>query len=96
MPSMPSVAMNGTTLRPVMRRPLPSPMSPPASTAAATASDGGQPAPIASAATTPVSAIVAPTDRSIPPLMMMSVIPIAPSATITVWVRTIRRLKGER
>jgi hypothetical protein len=32
---------------------------------------------------TTVKAIVEPTARSIPPLMMMSVIPIAPMATIT-------------
>jgi hypothetical protein len=40
--------------------------------------------------------MVAPTERSIPPLTMIIVIPIAPSATITVCERTMRRLNGER
>ena len=45
---------------------------------------------------TPVSAIVAPTDKSMPPLTMIIVIPIAPIAVITVWERTMRRLNAER
>jgi len=45
---------------------------------------------------TPVSAITDPTERSIPPLMMIMVMPIAPMATITVWASTMRRLKGDR
>jgi hypothetical protein len=57
--------------------------------------DGGSPALTASAVTTPVKAIVDPTARSIPPLMMINVIPIAPIATITVCERTMRRLLGE-
>ena len=43
-----------------------------------------------SAVTTPVSAIVEPTDRSMPPLTMIIVMPIAPIATMTVCDRTIR------
>src|SRR5205823_14764724 len=42
MPSIPSVAMNGTTRRPVMSRPLPRPTSPPATSATAVATPGGQ------------------------------------------------------
>src|SRR6266513_2696798 len=95
-PSMPRVAMNGTTRSPVMSRPFVSPTNPPASTAAVAAAGTAQPAPIPSAATTPLNAIVAPTDRSMPPLMMMNVTPIAPRATITVWESTMRRLVGER
>ena len=96
MPSIPSVAMNGTTRRPVISRPLPRPTSPPATRAAAVATTGDHPAASPSAATTPVRAIAAPTERSIPPLIMISVMPIAPRATITVCDRTIRRLNGER
>ncbi len=51
---------------------------------------------IPSAVITPVRAIVDPTARSIPPLMMINVMPIAPMATITVCERTMRRLFGER
>jgi hypothetical protein len=43
-----------------------------------------------------VSAIVEPTARSMPPPTMMSVMPIAPSATITVCASTTRRLLAER
>jgi hypothetical protein len=45
---------------------------------------------------TPVSAIVAPTDKSIPPLTMIIVMPIAPIAVITVCERTMRRLNADR
>ena len=96
MPSMPSVAMNGTTRSPVMSTPFASPTSPPASTAAAAAAGTGQSAPIPSAATTPLNAMVAPTDRSMPPLTMIIVIPIAPRATITVCESTMRRFVAER
>ena len=45
---------------------------------------------------TPVRAIVEPTERSMPPPTMMSVMPMAPSATITVCASTTRRLFAER
>src|SRR5712692_2516382 len=48
------------------------------------------------AVTTPASAITDPADRSMPPLMITIVIPIAPNATITVWESTMRRLVTER
>ncbi len=96
MPSMPRVAMNGTTRRRVMARPLTRPTSPPVAIAAATARDGAQPSRRARAQRTPVSAIVEPTARSIPPATMTRVIPIAPIATMTVWARTTRRLLADR
>ena len=96
MPSMPSVTMNGTTRSFVIIAPLTIPITPPVATAARSASDGGHPAPMPSAVMTPVSAIVAPTDKSIPPLTMIIVIPIAPIAVITVCERTMRRLNAER
>ena len=48
------------------------------------------------AVTTPVSAITDPTDRSMPPLTMIIVMPMAPSATITVCATTMRKLRTER
>ena len=48
------------------------------------------------AVTTPVSAITDPTDRSIPPLTMIIVMPIAPRATMTVCATTMRKLRTER
>ena len=48
------------------------------------------------AVTTPVRAMADPTDRSMPPLTMMSVMPMAPSATITVCATTMRKLRTER
>src|SRR6185503_15095023 len=60
------------------------------------ATEGERPPLIPSAVITPVRAIVDPTARSMPPLMMIRVIPIAPIATITVCERTMRRLFGER
>ena len=96
MPNIPSVAMNGTTRRRVMTTPLTTPTSAPTRMPATTAKMTGSPALMPSAVTTPVSAIVEPTERSIPPLMMMSVMPIAPMATITVCASTMRKLNGER
>ena len=91
-PSMPRVAMNGTTRRRVMARALTRPTSPPVRTARRTARPGAQPSRTARAQRTPVRAIVEPTARSIPPPTITSVIPMAPMATITVWARTTRRL----
>src|SRR5258708_39888014 len=42
------------------------------------------------------SANVETTARSMPPLIMISVIPIAPTATMTVCESTMRKLLGER
>ena len=88
--------MNGTTFKRVITRPFTTPTSPPTRIPLNNATEGGKPALIASAVTTPVKAIVDPTARSIPPLMMIIVMPIAPIATITVCERTMRRLFGER
>jgi hypothetical protein len=96
MPSIPSVTMNGTTRSTVIIAPLRTPMIPPAATAASRANDGAHPPPTPNAAITPVSAMIAPTERSIPPLTMITVIPIAPIAVMTVCESTIRRLNAER
>ena len=76
--------MKGTTFNRVITRPFTTPTTPPMRIPVARASEGGMPALMPSAVTTPVRAIVEPTARSIPPLMMISVMPIAPMATITV------------
>ena len=96
MPSVPSVAMNGITRSLVMNRPLMTPTTPPATTPSSTARSGLTPSRIAIAVTTPVSAITDPTDRSMPPLTMIIVMPMAPSATMTVCATTMRKLRTER
>ncbi len=95
-PSMPSVAMKGTTRRVVMARPLTIPTMPPATIPADNAAIGIHPSRSASAVTTLVRAMTAPTERSIPPLTMIMVIPMAPMATMTVCARTTRRFAPER
>jgi hypothetical protein len=44
------------------------------------------------APTTLVKAMLDPTDKSMPPLTMIIVIPSAPIATITVWVKIVLKL----
>ncbi len=79
-----------------MVRPLSTPMALPTNMPASAASSGGQPSRNVTAVTTLVSAMTEPTDRSMPPLMMMRVMPSAPMATMTVWARTTRRFVAER
>src|SRR5260370_7948669 len=69
-PSIPRVAINGTTRRVVIVRPFTKPTIPPTSTPAASAGKGGHPARTARAQVTPVRAITEPGDRSMPPLTM--------------------------
>ena len=96
MPSIPSVAMNGTTRKVVIASPLTRPTMPPTITPAARAASGGHPARRAKAQVTPVSATVEPGDKSMPPLTMMMVMPMAPMATMTVCASTMRRFAAER
>ena len=95
-PSMPSVAMNGTTRRRVTTSPFTRPTRPPSGTAASTAIEGARPPRSSSAQRTPVRAIAEPTERSIPPPTITSVMPRAPIATITVCASTTRRLLPDR
>ena len=83
--------MKGTTRSVVMASPLTAPTMPPAITPAARASHGPWPPRSTSAVTTLVSAMTAPTERSIPALMMIMVMPMAPMATMTVCASTTRR-----
>ena len=48
------------------------------------------------AVATEASAMIEPTERSMPPLTMTKVIPIAPKPTITVWFATICMLRNDR
>ena len=95
-PNIPSVAIKGTTRNEVMTPPFIAPINPPAKRPASTAAAGFQEDLNARAVTTLVSATLDPTDRSIPALIMIIVIPMAPVATITVCASTTRRLPSER
>ena len=92
---VPSVVMNGLTLRNAITRPLASPTAAPAAIPAAT------PAAIPAssmtmAATQPDSAAVEPTDRSKPPPTMTKVMPMAITAMIEDCTRMLVRLSGDR
>src|SRR3990167_6831364 len=73
---MPSVAMKGGSLSTVTHRPLIRPHRAPTSNPASMASGTGTPAFTARAATTPASARMAPTERSMPPVMITQVAPM--------------------
>ena len=87
--SVPSVMMKGGSRSVAIIAPFNKPMRPPASTTAATAAIVPQPLRIIRAPTTLVNAMLDPTERSIPPLTMIIVMPSAPTATITVCVKMV-------
>jgi hypothetical protein len=89
---MPSVTMNGTTRRLVMRSPLARPPTAPAPIAAATARAGLESARSISAVTTVLKATTDPTDRSIPPATITIVMPSEAVQTIAVWRAMSSRL----
>src|SRR6185312_12822761 len=86
--------MKGTTRRRVISRPLSAPQPRPAARPASAARAGGAPARSAAAMTTVASAMMAPTDRSMPPATMTMVAPSAAIATMVVWRRIVSRLSG--
>ena len=90
---MPSVMMNGERRSPAINPPLAAPMSAPVPTTAAAATQELCPAVSSLAPTTELKATAAPTLRSMPPLTMIMVMPTAPRATITVWVRMMAALR---
>ena len=92
MPIMPSVTMNGIMRNAVIMPPLAKPTSPPASTVSKSTTAKPWPCSISLAVTTLHSATTDPALKSIPPLTITSVIPIAPMATMTVCVRIILKL----
>src|ERR1051326_276537 len=89
MPIMPSVTMNGTIRSQPMTNPLIVPIPAPTAIVRPAAVAGEQPLASDVAPTTLVRATTEPTLKSIPPLTMMTVMPSAPMATITVWVKMI-------
>jgi hypothetical protein len=98
---IPSVMMNGASFRRVMSVPLIRPQSVPTPIPASAASAGGRPrvivvSPVSGLGTwcgisramlTTTTAIADPTDKSIPPAMMINVIPSAAVPTTAVWRR---------
>src|SRR3954452_21165511 len=88
-----SVMMNGWIFRTATPMPLTTPTAAPRAIAATAISGTGTPALTRSAVTTAVSARMDPTDRSMPPVRMTKVIPIAITPTIDAWRETFRTLR---
>ena len=84
--------MKGVIASPAIAEPLMRPMAPPEAITSATTAAVENPCLIRRAPTTLVRAMLEPTDRSMPPLTMMRVMPRAPTATITVWMKMILKL----
>src|SRR4051812_40197842 len=92
---VPSVVMNGLTLRNAITRPFASPTAAPAAIPATT--PAAIPASsITMAAMHPDSAAVEPTERSKPPPTMTKVMPMAMTAMIEDCTRMLVRFNGER
>ena len=89
---MPSVTMNGIIRNAVMIPPFTKPTSPPTKMVAEITAKKPYPCSISFAVTTLASATTEPAHKSIPPLTITSVMPIAPIATITVCVRMVLKL----
>ena len=89
---MPSVTIKGIIRKPAMISPLISPMPPATAMVNAMAVTGAYPFTSEVAPTTLVKATTDPTLKSMPPLMMIMVIPSAPMATMTVCNRIILQL----
>ena len=75
--SVPSVVITGLTRSTLTHMPLNPPSTSPATTAITIAGTAGQPCNISTAATTPATAAVAPTEMSRPPARMTRVSPAA-------------------
>src|SRR5947209_2740583 len=88
--------MKGGMRSAAMVTPFASPHAAPAATAAAMPSNTGAPFVIANAPTTPASAITDPTERSIPPATITTVMPIAMIVITAVWRATPARFPEER
>src|SRR5258708_7802987 len=89
---MPRVTMNGARRSPAIRAPLMAPAAAPVPTAMAMTSAGCRPALGGRAGGPALGGVPEPTLRSMPPEMMIMVMPQAPIATIAVWARMLRRL----
>lgn len=89
---LPSVTTKGTTDRRVISAPLINPSSALAATPASMASGTETACCSSCAVITDESAMLAPTERSMPPLTITKVIPIAHSPTITVCAAMVWKL----
>ena len=83
-PHIPKVTMNGESRRPVTSPPMITPHRPPSITTAPAAARGDQPWARSVASPTVARAICDPTDRSMPPLAITSVMPRAAVPTTAV------------
>ena len=97
---VPSVTMKGATLSRVISSPFTAPHNAPAPTPASRAAPGGQTSSIL-AITTVTNAMIDATERSIPPVMITKVIPIAERHTTvacraSVWTLSIVLNRGAR
>ena len=88
--------MKGVTLRRVTRKPVKRPHKAPVAIPRKAAAKGDTPEAIKRAITTVHKAIVEPTERSIPPEMMIKVIPSAAIPTTALWSSIISKLFSVR
>jgi hypothetical protein len=88
---LPSVMMKGVTRSRVMSSPVSSPPRAETPMPASAADQGSAPWRKSHATTTVVSATPEPTDRSIPPWIITTVMPTAVIATTTVWRAMVTR-----
>ena len=88
---VPSVMMNGTTPSRLVSSPLTSPARQPVATQAAIAQPAPQPWSSPPAKTVADSDSAVPTDRSMPPAMMIRVMPRAATAMVDVCTAAVRR-----
>ena len=95
---MASVAISGLMPIRLMRVPLKAPRRTPVPMQARqpSAMNKGSPVPKMSTATRPVTAAIAPMERSNPPRIMTTVMPTAATPTIEDWARMFERLSGLR
>ncbi len=90
----PSVTMNGVMPSPATSAPLTAPVSAATAMPASAAGKGPTPALSSEATTTVVSATVDPTERSMPPSMMIMVMPAAATPTTAVCRAMVIRFAG--
>jgi hypothetical protein len=92
MPIIPSVTMNGISRSRVTSKPETTPVMTPKPIAPAAATSGGAPASKSSASTTAERAMIDPNDKSTPPEITISVMPIAPMPITAVCCSMIAEL----
>ena len=91
-----SVTMNGASLKRWIRKPCSAPNAAPVASTSAIAAYGFQPALSSEATNMVVSAMTAPTDRSMPPDRITNVIPTATMHRNELSITRLRNTCGER